>query len=188
MNKLIRFLPLFLVIALFSFLYKSLSINPKVLPSALINKPFPEFNLPDLLSSTQQDSFINKSDLKGKIILLNVWATWCSNCKYEQPYLMKLAQNPSYFLYGLNYKDDKQAAINWLSQYKNPFIKTIYDKQGSLGLDLGVYGAPETFLIDQSGTIRKRYAGPIDEITWQKEFLNLVNKIKNEQQMIALED
>jgi len=174
MGKIIRFLPLILVIALGVVLYRGLFLNPQEMPSALVGKAMPEFSLKTLLD---QNKTVTKADLKGDIVLLNVWATWCATCKYEHPYLVDIAKNSQVKLYGLNYKDDKASAQRWLKVYKDPYVFSIFDEKGTLGLDLGVYGAPETFVIDHHGIIRKRFAGAIDTRVWRREFEPLVKQL-----------
>jgi cytochrome c biogenesis protein CcmG/thiol:disulfide interchange protein DsbE len=178
MNKVIRFLPLILVIALGVVLYRGLSLNPKELPSVLIGKPMPEFSLTTL---TDENRTVTKADLVGDIVLLNVWATWCPTCKYEHPYLLDIANSPklnSFIkLYGLNYKDERPAAQQWLTHYEDPYHFSIFDDEGLLGVKLGVFGAPETFVIDHHGIIRKRFAGAIDTRVWRKEFEPLIEQI-----------
>lgn len=179
MNKIIRFLPLVLVIALGVVLYRGLSLNPQDMPSALVGKTMPEFSLSTL---TDANRTVTKADLAGNIVLVNVWATWCPTCKYEHPYLLDIAKNPQVKLYGLNYKDERMAAMQWLTQYKDPYQFSIFDEEGTLGLDLGVFGAPETFVIDHRGVIRKRFAGAIDTRVWRKEFEPLIKQLITEKQ------
>ncbi len=179
MNKLIRFIPLILVIALGVVLYRGLSLNPQELPSALVGKTMPKFSLSTLNNS---EKMVTQADLKGDIVLLNVWATWCPTCKYEHPYLVDIAKNPQVKLYGLNYKDERTAAQQWLKFYEDPYVFSIFDEVGTLGLDLGVYGAPETFVIDHHGIIRKRFAGAIDTRVWRREFEPLIAQLITEKQ------
>lgn len=183
MNKIIRFLPLILVIALGAVLYRGLSLDPTRLDSVLIGKPMPDFSLSTL---TDSNRIVSKADLTGDIILLNVWATWCPTCKYEHPYLLDIANNPqlnTYVkLYGLNYKDERLAGQQWLTNYQDPYHFSIFDDQGLLGVKLGVFGAPETFVIDHHGIIRKRFAGAIDTRVWRKEFEPLIKQLVAEKQ------
>jgi len=178
MNKLIRFLPLILVFALGLVLYRGLSLNPKDIPSALIGKPMPEFSLTKL---TDESTTVTEADLKGKIILLNVWGTWCVYCKYEHPYLVDIAKSGRVALYGLNYKDERIAANQWLRDYEDPYVFSIFDESGRLGVDLGVTAAPETFVIDSNSMIRMKHVGPIDTRVWQDKFLPMIKMIENEQ-------
>ncbi len=177
MGKLIRFLPLILVIALGVVLYRGLSLNPQDMPSALVGKSMPAFSLVTLNDS---DKTVTPADLQGDIVLVNVWATWCPTCKYEHPYLVDVAKDPQVKLYGLNYKDDRDAAKKWLEHYEDPYVFSIFDEEGTLGLDLGVYGAPETFVIDHHGIIRKRFAGAIDTRVWRREFEPLIAQLIEE--------
>lgn len=183
MNKVIRFLPLILVIALGVVLYRGLSLNPQDMPSALVGKAMPDFSLATLNDANR---IVKKTDLVGDIVLLNVWATWCPTCKYEHPYLLEIANDPKLKpyvkLYGLNYKDERLAAQQWLTHYEDPYHFSIFDEQGTLGLNLGVFGAPETFVIDHHGIIRKRFAGAIDTRVWRKEFEPLIKQLISEKQ------
>lgn len=174
MNKLIRFLPLILVVALGVVLYRGLSLNPQAMPSALVGNTMPAFELTTLNDSKK---VVTQADLVGDIVLVNVWATWCPTCKYEHPYLVDVSKNPKVKLYGLNYKDERAAGQQWLVDYEDPYVFSIFDDEGSLGLDLGVYGAPETFVIDHHGIIRKRYAGAIDTRVWRAEFEPLIAQL-----------
>ena len=177
MKSIIRFIPLILFVLLGILLYRGLFLNPQAMPSAMIGKPLPDFEL-SILKSTEQR--VGREDLKGNIVLLNVWATWCIQCKYEHPYLLEIARDKRIKLYGLNFTDDRNAALHWLKEYQGPYVFSIFDEQGALGLDIGVFGAPETFVIDHTGIIRKRFAGAIDDKIWQNEFLPLINTIEAE--------
>ena len=177
MGKLIRFLPLILVIALGVVLYRGLSLNPQDMPSALVGKTMPAFTLKTLNNS---EKVVTQADLLGDIVLINVWATWCPTCKYEHPYLVDIAKDPKVKLYGLNYKDERAGAQQWLKNYEDPYVFSIFDEEGTLGLDLGVYGAPETFVIDHHGIIRKRFAGAIDTRVWRREFEPLIAQLVEE--------
>lgn len=155
------FLPLILFIVLAIFLVRGLSLDPKELPSALIDKPFPEFSLPALGSAETLD----KAAVSGKVALFNVWATWCVSCRVEHPYLTELARQ-GVAIYGINYKDEDAAALGWLDELGDPYIASIADHEGTLGLDLGVYGAPETYLVDAKGLVRYRHVGVVNERVW----------------------
>lgn len=183
MSKMIRFLPLVLVIVLGFFLYRGLSLNPNEMPSALVGKTMPDFSLSTVANPEQ---VVTKADLFGDIILLNVWATWCPTCKYEHPFLLELAKNPKYNtqikLYGVNYKDERLPAQQWLSHYEDPYQFSAFDDEGLLGVKLGVFGAPETFVIDHHGVIRKRFAGALDVRVWRKEFEPLIKQIMAEKE------
>jgi cytochrome c biogenesis protein CcmG/thiol:disulfide interchange protein DsbE len=155
------FVPLILFGILALFLLRGLSLDPKELPSALIDKPFPPFSLPALGEARMLD----KDAVSGDVALFNVWATWCVSCRVEHPYLTELARQ-GVAIYGINYKDEDAAALQWLQQLGDPYIANIADREGTLGLDLGVYGAPETYLVDARGVIRYRHVGVVDERVW----------------------
>ena len=177
MNKVIRFIPLVLFIALGIVLYRGLFLNPQALPSALIGQKMPSFNLTQLGDETVN---LSAKDLKGQVRLLNVWGTWCVYCKYEHPYLLDIAKSGRVALYGLNYKDDRQDAQQWLKDYEDPYQFSIFDPLGKLGIELGVTAAPETFVIDGKGIIRMKYVGPIDSKIWQDRFLPVITLIEKE--------
>lgn len=156
------FLPLFLFAALALFLFRGLSLDPTAMPSALIDRPLPAFELPALGG----DAMLTQADVTGEVALLNVWATWCVSCRVEHPYLQVLAEQ-GIVIYGLNYKDNDAEAQRWLEELGNPYRLTIADREGTLGLDLGVYGAPETYLLDAAGVVRYRHVGVVDETVWR---------------------
>lgn len=165
MPRLLLFIPLALFGVLILFLWKGLSIDPRELPSALIDKPFPAFKVEALLQPERQ---LTTADLIGKPVLVNVWATWCPSCRQEHNQLLRIAQENKIAIIGLNYKDNRQAATQWLTELGNPYQFNIYDESGMLGLDLGVYGAPETYLLDAQGIVRFRHVGVVTEQTWQE--------------------
>ena len=171
MNRKLLFIPLVLFMLLVLAFVIQLQRNaggedPTMLESALIGKPVPEFKLESLdkPGKTFDQSVLHD----GKLMLLNVWATWCPTCYAEHQYLNKLAAK-GIRVVGLNYKDDRQKAVKWLNDLGNPYALSLYDGDGMLGLDLGVYGAPETFLIDGNGIIRYRHAGDLNDRVWQQE-------------------
>ena len=168
----IRFIPLILFVLLGVLLYRGLFLNPQAMPSALIGKPMPDFTLNTLLDP---EKHVTKADLQGNIVLLNVWATWCPSCQHEHSYLNELSQKGVNII-GLNYKDEREAALTWLKNLGNPYELTIYDPHGKLGFDLGVYGAPETYLVDQYGVVRYRHVGIIDDKIWNKTLKPLIEK------------
>lgn len=177
MSKIIRLIPLILFVALGIVLYRGLSLNPQAIPSALVGKSMPEFSLTQLRDSTKT---LSKKDLTGNIVLLNVWGTWCVYCKYEHPYLVDIAKSGRVSLYGLNYKDDRNDAKQWLTNYENPYVFSIFDPLGKLGIELGVTAAPETFVIDKKGIIRMKYVGPIDANVWQNKLLPMIEQLEKE--------
>ncbi len=158
--------PLIIFIVIAVFLAQGLKHDPTHLPSTLVNKKMPAFSLTRLYDPQQ---IITANDIKGPA-LVNVWATWCPSCRIEHPVLNALA-GQGVTVYGLNYKDERDAAIRYLEQYENPYKLVIFDDKGNLGLDLGVYGAPETFFVDKAGIIRHRHVGVVSEKAWQDELL-----------------
>lgn len=157
------------------FLGLGLSLNPKSIPSALINLPAPDFALPILSDPTK--TLIN-SDLAGKVWLLNVWASWCVACRVEHPVLNRLAKKNLLVIVGLNYKDDPKNAKQWLEQLGNPYNVSVMDQNGRTGIDYGVYGVPETFIIDKLGIVRYKHIGPVSEKIITQLFLPLINQLK----------
>jgi len=166
--------PLLAFLALTALLYKGLSINPRTIPSPLIDKPAPAFRLPALKHPEQ---FISNADFQGKVTLLNVWATWCVACRQEHQNLVQLRKQ-GVRIYGLNYKDKRPAAEQWLQQFGNPYIANAFDADGRVGINWGVYGTPETFVIDKQGIIRHKYIGPITLNAIQNEILPLVKQLR----------
>ena len=155
------FLPLGVFLALALLLFRGLSLDPQALPSALVDQPLPEFSLPALDGA----GTLARIDVTGEPALFNVWATWCIACRVEHPYLQQLADQ-GVAIYGINYKDDSAAARRWLQELGDPYLRSIVDANGDLGLDLGVYGAPETYFVDGQGMVRYRHVGVIDERLW----------------------
>lgn len=155
-------LPLVLFLALASTLALGLRRDPQAkaeLPSPLVGKPAPAFTLTHLADAHKQFS---PKDLKGQVWLLNVWASWCVSCRQEHPLLVDFSkQGRNVPIVGLNYQDQREAGLKWLSQHGDPYQLTAFDADGRVGMDLGVYGVPETFLVDKQGRIRFRHAGPI---------------------------
>ena len=176
MKRWILLLPLVIFLGVAVFLYRGLYLDPAELPSALIDKPFPEFSLRDV----QSDRLITRADLLGKPALVNVWGTWCVACRVEHPVLNKLAQQ-GVVIYGINYKDVNADALKWLKDFHNPYQLNIRDDEGSLGLNLGVYGAPETFLIDSKGIIRHKFVGVVDETVWREQLAGLYQGLVDEE-------
>ncbi|OUR62596.1 thiol:disulfide interchange protein [Bermanella sp. 47_1433_sub80_T6] len=171
MKRWALFIPFGIFIMLGFFLYRGLFLDPRDIPSALVDKEFPEFNLPTLISS--QAKTVN--DIKGQAHLVNVWGTWCISCRVEHPFLVELAQK-GVSIVGINYKDDNAAALKWLDDLGNPYIFSVDDENGTLSMDLGVTGAPETFFVDASGIIRHKHQGPITVDNWpelKKIWVNL---------------
>lgn len=175
MNKInLKFLPIVLFLGLAFFLWRGLSLDPHNLPSAQINKPLPQFELPQL---QEQEHVFDSKVLRNRVSLLNVWASWCQACVDEQVFMLQLARE-GIAIYGLNYKDDRSNALQWLKQWGNPYQLIAQDKSGAVAIDLGVYGAPETFVIDKQGIIRYRHVGIMTEETWHSTVLPLIKQLE----------
>ena len=173
MNKRLVFLtPLAIALGLGLILFTAIGKDPTKLETARLNDPIPAFNLKDLADKTK--TFTEK-DFVGKVSLLNVWATWCPSCRVEHSFLNALSSQGIRII-GLNYKDERDAALAWLDNLGNPYEFTIYDPRGKLGFDLGVYGAPETYVVDKLGVVRYRHVGVVDEKVWSNTLKPLVEK------------
>jgi cytochrome c biogenesis protein CcmG/thiol:disulfide interchange protein DsbE len=159
------------------FLGIGLKLDPHEVPSPLINKPAPAFTLPQL--HEPQKTF-SPADMKGKVWLLNVWASWCVSCRQEHVYLTEFARDRSINLMGLNYKDEPAAAMQWLERLGNPYKISISDIDGMAGLDWGVYGVPETFIIDKKGIVRHKQTGPVDPTILQTIIMPLIEQLNRE--------
>ncbi len=167
--------PLVLFILLALFLWRGLSLEPQHLPSVQVNKVVPSFHLPSL-NATQD---FTSNAMLGQVVLLNVWASWCAACIEEQVFLMQLSRQ-GLPIYGLNYKDTSSNAQKWLNEWGNPYRLIGLDRDGHVAIDLGVYGAPETFLIDSKGIIRYRYAGILNKAVWNREFLPRIKQLRED--------
>lgn len=168
-------IPLGIFAALVALLWAGLYLNPREVPSPLIGKPAPEFVLPQLQDATRQ---VGSKDLLGKVTLLNVWASWCAACREEHPLLVALARTGRVNIYGLNYKDTRQDALRWLNDLGNPYLVSAFDEQGNVGIDYGVYGVPETYVIDRAGIIRYKVIGPLTEENLRTTVLPLVKELE----------
>jgi cytochrome c biogenesis protein CcmG/thiol:disulfide interchange protein DsbE len=162
MPRLKLFLPLAAFVLLSLLLFRGLSLDPTSLPSALVGKPLPDFELEELHSG----EILSRQDIIGEPMLVNIWATWCYSCRVEHPYLLELAAQGVRII-GLNYKDDGVKAIAWLKDLGDPYALTLADSEGMLGLDMGVYGAPETYVVDANGVVQFRHVGVVDAQVWQ---------------------
>lgn len=181
MNKLKQasfILPFIIFTAIIFLLWRGLNLHPSQIPSPLINKPAPHFSLPNLFDNKKN---ITNKDLVGHVVFVNVWATWCVSCAEEHSALLQLAKDENVFFLGLNYKDDMNAAKKWLKQYGNPYQLVAVDLDGQAAIDWGVYGTPETFILDKKGIIRYKQIGPIDSESWFKTLKPLLVKLSNEE-------
>ena len=164
-----RFLvPLSVFAVLAAFFFRGLSLNPGYVPSPLLGKPAPEFELPRL---KDPQTTLASRDLDGQVALLNVWATWCVGCRQEHGFLVDLAESQTVPIYGLNWKDQRQAALNWLNDLGDPYVASAFDEMGEVAIDWGVYGAPETFLLGRDGKVLYKHIAPLNEEVWTREFL-----------------
>ncbi|PWT90657.1 MAG: DsbE family thiol:disulfide interchange protein [Blastocatellia bacterium] len=174
----VRYLiPLVLFIVLVVFLAIGLGKDPHEVPSPLINKAAPDFNLPQLREPSKTFS---AADMRGKVWLLNVWASWCVTCADEHPLLVGYARSGALPIYGLNWKDRREDALSWLSQNGDPYVLSVSDLDGRVAIDYGVYGAPETYLIDQNGVIRFKQIGPVTQDVWNKQILPLAQELNRQ--------
>lgn len=168
-------LPLGIFVALVALLGAGLKLNPRLVPSPLIGKSVPEFSLPRL---ADQGTTLSQSDLIGKVTLINVWATWCVGCREEHPLLVRLAEEGQVPIYGLNYKDDRAEALRWLARYGNPYVASAYDADGTVGIDLGVYGLPETFVVGPDGVIAYKHIGPVTAEVWRDKMRPVLESLR----------
>ena len=168
-------IPLVVFLAIVILFWKGLSLNPGELPSALIGKPMPDFKL---TSVTDPKVILTPEIFLGHVSVINVWASWCMACRAEHGMLMDISKQSGFKLYGLNYKDTLDAANQWLTTFGNPFVTSIYDPQGTLGIDLGVYGVPETFILDKAGMIRYKYIGEIKTSDWKNKLWPVIQKLQ----------
>ena len=173
-----RFLiPLGIFLVLVAFLGIGLTLNPRDVPSVLIDKKAPEFTLPDLFDPNKQ---VTSAAMQGKVWLLNVWGTWCPECWREHAFLNHLAKNENVQIVGIDWRDDTEGAKTFLQQKGNPFVAVGVDPQSQAVMDWGVYGAPETFLIDKKGFIRWKHTGAVTPDLWRTELKPLLDKLENE--------
>jgi cytochrome c biogenesis protein CcmG, thiol:disulfide interchange protein DsbE len=178
MSKLKVLIPLaiFAVIALF--LLRGLDKDPRAIPSALVGKPVPQFVLPILSADGAASTTWSPAALKGQVWLLNVWGSWCAACQIEHPVLIELAKSKIVPIVGFAWKDKPEAARAWLAKLGDPYLLNVLDQSGSAAIDLGVYGAPETYVIDQTGMIRHRHVGPVTNDSIAKDILPLLTALK----------
>ena len=167
--------PLVLFLVLVAFLAIGLSRDPREVPSPLVDKPAPAFALPHL--SDAERSF-KSEEMKGKVWLLNVWASWCVACRDEHPLLVELSRTKVVPIYGLNYKDERRDALAWLDAFGDPYTLSLADRDGRVGIDYGVYGVPETFVIDRNGVIRYKQVGPVTAEVLEKKIIPLVKELQ----------
>ena len=174
-----RFLvPLFAFAILILVLMIGLGNDPSRLPSPLLQKQAPQFELPSL---TNPAATVGSANYQNELAIVNVWATWCVGCRQEHGFLMHLAESGSIPIYGLNWRDQRLEALRFLQQLGNPYIDSAYDESGRIGIDWGVYGAPETFLIGADGTVLFKQLGPLNWALWELNFVPLIAAARDTQ-------
>jgi cytochrome c biogenesis protein CcmG, thiol:disulfide interchange protein DsbE len=170
-------LPLAIFVVMVGFLAVGLTLNPREVPSPLVGKAAPDFSLPQL---HEPDKVFSPKELAGKVWLLNFWASWCNGCKEEHPVLMQMAKSGEVPIYGVDYKDTREEALTWLRRWGNPYPLVAVDESGRVGINYGVYGVPETYVIDKGGKIRYKQIGPVDQDILEKKILPLVRELQNQ--------
>ncbi len=178
MNKTWRLLMAVLPVLIFAgvlfFLWRGLSLKPEILPSALLGKPVPRFHLTDLMSPAYP---LTEQNFKGQVTLLNVWASWCSSCEMEHAMLMEIKNAKAVAIYGIAYKDNPKNTEHFLALLGNPYSRLGNDESGEVAMEFGVYGTPETFIIDKKGLIVYRHVGVIDRQVWENELLPRIQRL-----------
>lgn len=169
-------LPLVLFVLLLVLFVFGLQMDPRKVPSPLIDKPLPEFELSQLHDSS---ATITNQKINGDVVLVNVWASWCVTCRYEHPVLLAFSRDSDVGLYGVNYKDTRENALQWLKQYGDPYSMSAFDPTGRTGLDFGVYAVPETYVLDKEGIVRYKHTGPISQQDMDDTIVPLINKLRS---------
>lgn len=178
MTKPALFIPLGVFLVLAGFLAVGFKLeDPHRLPSAMIDQPISGFSLSEL---ENPERTITNEDLTGEVSLVNVWATWCPNCLVEHPELMRISKEEDVRLVGVNYNDERDKALAWLERHEDPYAFSIMDNEGKLGINLGVYGAPETYVVDADGVVRYRHVGVVSREVWEKDLEPLVELLRDE--------
>ncbi len=157
--------------------FRGLQLDPSEVPSPLIGKRAPSFELPTLRDPAQT---IGSDALQGEVSLLNVWATWCVGCRQEHNTLLAIAESGEVPIFGLNYRDERNAALNWLDRLGDPYVASAYDPDGQVAIDWGVYGAPETFLIDANGIVRFKHLGPLTPLIFETKILPIIRELRTQ--------
>ncbi len=168
-------LPLGIFVVLVALLAVGLNLNPREVPSPLVGKPAPDFTVPQLNAA---DQTFSPKEMLGKVWLFNVWASWCVSCREEHPVIVEYAKAGKLPpVVGLNYKDKREDGLRWISRFGDPYLLSAFDANGRVGIDYGVYGVPETYLIDKAGVIRFKQIGPITPEVLEKKILPLVQEL-----------
>lgn len=166
-------IPVTLLAVLAVFFWRGLWLDPTYIPSPLVGQPAPEFSLPALENPNRT---VGSDDLEGQLSLLNVWATWCVGCRQEHGFLLELSESGGVPIYGLNWRDERDEALAWLDRLGSPYVASAYDYDGQVAVEWGVYGAPETFLIDRDGTVLHKHVGPLTESFWRDDFVPIIEQ------------
>jgi cytochrome c biogenesis protein CcmG/thiol:disulfide interchange protein DsbE len=178
MSRHLRYvIPLAVFVVLVVLLWRGLSLDPREVPSPFIGKPAPAFSLPTLNDPQAQ---LSPEDLRGQVWLLNVWASWCVSCRAEHEVVTRLVREHGLKILGLNYKDARADAIGWLERFGNPYFASVVDVEGNVGIDWGVYGVPETFVVDKQGVVRYKHIGPVTDMSAAQSILPLVRELEGE--------
>jgi cytochrome c biogenesis protein CcmG/thiol:disulfide interchange protein DsbE len=164
--------PLAIFLTIGAFFYRGLYLNPNYVPSPLVGRPVPTFSLPNV---EDPNAVVSSADLEGRVALVNVWGTWCIECRHEHPFLVELGR-AGVPIFGLNVKDDRAAAIEWLARLGDPYVSSGFDPEGKAAVDWGVTGAPETFLIGRDGMILHKHISPLTPRIWQRDFVPLLRE------------
>jgi cytochrome c biogenesis protein CcmG, thiol:disulfide interchange protein DsbE len=167
-------IPIVLFALLGGLLYYGLRLDPRMIPSPLIGKPVPTFTLPTVDDPNKK---VSNSEFHGQVYLINVWASWCTACREEHPVINELVKRDPVTIIGLNYKDQRPDALAWLRNLGDPYKLSLFDGDGRLGIDLGVYGVPETFVVDKQGIIRYKQIGPITPEVWSQKLMPLIRQL-----------
>ena len=174
MSKIRFLLPLVLLACLVWFLGAGLKLDPKEVPSPLIGRPAPDFQLTRLDNA---QTVVSRADMVGQVWILNVWASWCAACREEHPVLLRFAARTPVVIMGLDYKDERAAGQRWLRNFGNPYRASLFDEDGRVGIDWGVYGVPETFVIDKEGIVRFKHIGPLTDEVIQTRLEPLIRSL-----------
>lgn len=167
--------PLIAVIIVIPIFILGLQSDPSALPSQYINKPAPSFDLPTLKDPSKR---LTTDSLKGQVSLVNIWATWCAGCRAEHGFLMRLQREGDIPIFAINWRDNRQDALRWLAETGDPYVASGFDEDARVGIDWGVYGAPETFLIDPDGLVVYRFTGPLSQASWNEEFVPRIEELR----------
>jgi cytochrome c biogenesis protein CcmG/thiol:disulfide interchange protein DsbE len=170
------YVPLGIFVVLLAFLAVGLTLKPRELPSPLVGRPAPAFALPTLGAPGEA---VSTRDLRGQVWVLNVWASWCAACRDEHATMVEMAKLKLVPIYGLNYKDQRADALGWLARFGNPYVASLADTDGRVGIDYGVYGVPETFVIDKAGVVRRKFVGPVTAQIVRDEIVPLVARLNS---------